>query len=108
MLMRLSLSMIIAILGMASAYAGCSNYTDGSMNSPAPRAVLCFYSKCERITLSYTCVNAYSAQAEWANGWKLELDPTRKRVYAARAGQIFKNKDAKRLTCREIDQDACP
>src|SRR4051794_39497918 len=55
-MMQPLLAAIITLLGTSSVYAGCANYTDGSMHSPAPRAVLCFSGKCERTTLNYAVI----------------------------------------------------
>ena len=49
--------------------AGCANYEDGSLSSPAPKYRICYDDVCDETELSFECANIYEAQRSFANGW---------------------------------------
>ena len=49
--------------------AGCANYEDGSLGSPAPKYRICYDDVCDETELSFECANIYGGQRGYANGW---------------------------------------
>jgi hypothetical protein len=70
--MRLILAACLTALSNA-AYAGCANYTDGSLPDAPPEVVTCYDGECELTTVDYHCGNAHGAQFGYANGWKAAI-----------------------------------
>lgn len=97
------LAAIPAVLLFAvPAYAGCANFTDGSLSAPAPRAVICFDGDCEETTLDWACGNVHGASASYANGWRFDVSD---------AGETVQRRGTKvdpaKVTCEEVDEGAC-
>ncbi|KQT54620.1 hypothetical protein ASG43_03270 [Aureimonas sp. Leaf454] len=107
----------IGVLAAGPAWAGCANYTDGSVSSPAPRAEVCFKGKCEQTTLNFSCSNAYSSQVGFANGWELSyrMDdgsgsaglPAGVEDETAVSRNGKKVSDTATLVCRPVDEAGC-
>lgn len=55
------------------AWAGCANYIDGSMTTPAPKVATCFEGKCEETTVDFSCGNIHGAMTGFANGWRVDF-----------------------------------
>lgn len=70
--MRLILAACLTALSNV-AYAGCANYTDGSLPYAPPEVVTCYDGECEQTTLDYECGNSSGVQHGYANGWKSAL-----------------------------------
>ncbi len=96
----------------SAAEAGCENYTDGSMSSPAPRVRICYQDKCDETTLDYACANVSSAQFAYAVGWSVSAEireDGRTDVAISWKGRPISPEKHKFLTCHqyEVDADAC-
>ena len=65
---RLALALAL-LLAPSAAWAGCANYTDGTISEPAPEVTLCFGGDCQTTTLSVECGNIHMAGYSFANGW---------------------------------------
>lgn len=95
---------LIAFALLASpAWAGCDNYTDGSLKTPAPRATICVGGDCTETTADFQCGNKDGAQYGYANGLRVDFDRAGK-VAAKMDGALI---DTSTLTCTEIDEGAC-
>lgn len=90
------------VLFAGSAYAGCANYVDGSLDGAAPRAKICVHGTCEETVLESECGNASGVQASYASGWGLSADESG--VLAKHNGVTVRSK----VICKDIDQGACP
>ncbi len=97
-----------AILGSAtSAYAGCSDFTDGSIDTKPPRVEICFRGECEITVLTVECGNVSTAFHRYANGFTVSRDFEGRRTVVERRSRIIPQRDWKQLTCREIDEGGC-
>lgn len=56
-----------------AAWAGCTNYVDGSLSTPAPKVTTCFEGACEDTTVDFTCGNIHGAFIGFANGWRVDF-----------------------------------
>ena len=110
MIKAIVLSLTMLVPGVAR--AGCANYTDGSLSTPAPKVATCFEGKCEETTVDFACGNIHGAMIGFANGWRVDFivegdgesaNPNTKTI-TSRNGTTVAN-DA--LTCK-IDEQAIP
>lgn len=106
-----SLLLVAAFTAPTAAYAGCENYTDGSLKAPAPKVTICFDGKCEKTTLDYSCANVHSAQTGYANGWRIEeTSPEEGKPETKESIFVYKVLDPKnyaKMTCKSDDEEAC-
>lgn len=94
----------IALAMMASpAWAGCSNYIDGSLKTKPPRALLCIAEACEETTLSVECGNIHGAGFSYANGFSVTWDPERGTSAVMNGTDI----DFRQVKCTAIDEGGC-
>ncbi len=70
--MRKFLMVGMVVLMAGPAWAGCENYTDGSLSAEAPRADICFKGKCETTAVDVSCGNSTSFFVIYANGWRVD------------------------------------
>ena len=62
---------------VSAAFAGCSNFTDGSLSSiEAPLYRVCYDDVCDITQQDYVCSNINSYQAGYAIGWTLDCTIT--------------------------------
>ena len=90
------------VLSAGSAYAGCANYTDGSISTPPPRAVICLDGSCEETVMEYECGSAQGVQIGYANGLLLSYEDSSVKAY-----RNEKPVDLSKVTCKDIDESAC-
>lgn len=86
------------------AWAGCANYTDGSLPDPAPRVTICIDGKCGKTTLDFECGTATSAQIGYANGLRLEFSGGTNLVTLA--GRILTAGEIAKITCEPVENCA--
>jgi len=87
----------------APAWAGCSNFTDGSLKTAAPRAEICIGDACESTAADFQCGNASGAQYGYANGLRVSFGEGD----AVSASMNKVPVDYAKITCRDIDEGAC-
>ena len=105
----------LLVLGASSALAGCANYIDGSLDEPAPMAIICFEDKCEDTKMEFECANAHGAQFGYAGGWRIEYatkEPAPGQTeYSDDTESIVLRNGAKvdetKVSCKPITKDAC-
>ncbi len=110
-----------AALFAAPVYAGCSNYVDGSLPDPAPKATICYRGVCEDTTLVYECGNAHGASAGFASGWRFEVGEAGTFIERGwslpvekggdlihRPGKLVPKSEYDEITCAMGDGDPCP
>jgi hypothetical protein len=83
--------------------AGCSNYTDGSMPGPAPKAILCYKGVCDPTTVNDECSNIYSTHVSYANGLILSAQANGPVVFENK----YKKMNGRDWICIEVTDDAC-
>lgn len=66
---KLSFFTATFLIAGTTASAGCANFEDGSMTSPAPKYRICYDDVCEETQLSWVCSNIHGTQHRYANGW---------------------------------------
>ena len=69
MTIRIALAAVGLAVAVQPLWAGCSNFTDGSMAGPAPEVWICYDDVCDLTTLDFECANTGSYQARYAIGW---------------------------------------
>lgn len=70
--MKKTLVTMFALFAPA-AYAGCADFTDGSLgDTPAPKYRICYDGVCEETTQDYVCSSVNSYQAGYAIGWAVD------------------------------------
>lgn len=101
-MMRIGVA-LLALTLTGTAWAGCSNYVDGSTDGAAPRAKMCIAGFCEETAQEYSCGNVSTAQWGYLNGLTINVmaDGT---VAAAMNGFEI---DVSRIKCTEIDEGSC-
>ncbi len=112
-MLRLLVYAAALMLTAGASWAGCANYTDGSMFSPAPRILVCFDGDCEETTLDYVCGSAHGSQWGYANGWRGAFSPEGtprdltddKRAVWRPDGSILPEEDHGKLVCYAVDDD---
>jgi hypothetical protein len=58
---------------VSAAFAGCANFTDGSLgDTRAPDYRICYDDICDVTTQEYVCSNVDSYQAGYAVGWAVD------------------------------------
>lgn len=102
--MRIVIAAAILALAAPQTWAGCSNYTDGSLTEPAPRVTICFDGVCEETTVDFECGNVHGAQIGYANGLRIELsvddDPV---IYRIRT---YTPEEFAKITCEPVENCA--
>jgi len=102
--MRIAIAATAFSLTLSSAWAGCSNYTDGSLATPAPRVSMCIDGACEDTTVDFECGNATGAQIGYANGLRIEYSegaaPVVYRVH------VYAPKEIAKMTCEPAENCA--
>jgi hypothetical protein len=93
----------IAFVAVSSpAWAGCFNFTEHSLETAPPRVTICIDGVCEETTADFQCANTSGAQFGYANGLFVR--------YVGETVTASINKvpvDVAKITCVEIDDDAC-
>lgn len=94
---------LLALAWTGPAWAGCSNYLDGSAYVSAPRATLCIAGACEQTALDYDCGNAFGAQWGYHNGLTVDVQAK------GEASAVKDGRDIAITTikCTAIDDGAC-
>lgn len=97
-------------LASSAAWAGCSNYTDGSLPFDKPVVELCVGVECDRTELAYACGNVHGISVGYTNGMVLLASENRIEVRRA-DGTLVRPQDWSRMSCDQIggydDADAC-
>ena len=102
-----ALSIIFIAMTSAPAFAGCANYTDGTITAAAPKVIICFKDKCDKTTLDWQCSNVSSTGFGYAVGWQVSYAINQKT--SKQTVKIFwKDKEIKaedhgNLSCYAID-----
>jgi len=73
MTMKTLLLALALLLAPSAAWAGCANYTDGTISEPAPEVTLCFGDDCHVTRLMYECGNAHMAMYAFDNRWEVSI-----------------------------------
>lgn len=97
----------VAWFGTGPATAGCANYSDGSLEAKAPRAILCYKDKCDRTALVFMCSNTSSTSAGYAIGWAVSQPVDAAKPTISWQGKPIVTERNKHLTCYEIDSGSC-
>lgn len=97
---------ILAALCLAAvsgtAWAGCGNYVDGSIEDPAPKAKICIAGFCQDTALVFECGNSSGAQYGYLNGLRVDFDAKGAATMSVNGFDV----DPKRVSCSGSD-DAC-
>lgn len=73
-MLRAVLGALALVVVSGPAWAGCSNYTDGSLQAEPPEVVICYKGLCGQTQIDAVCASAHSALIELANGWRADYD----------------------------------
>ncbi|PWE56758.1 hypothetical protein DEM27_10370 [Metarhizobium album] len=113
--MRLIATSLLVLVAVQGAWAGCGNYTDGSLDEPAPMVIICFDGKCEDAKMEFECGNAHGAQIGYSGGWRVEYatkEPAPGQTeYSDDTESIVSRNGVKvdetKVSCKPITKDAC-
>jgi hypothetical protein len=100
-------SLLVLLIAVGPADAGCANFTDGSLSAPPPLVELCFGEQCETTRQEWICSTAQWVSTEFSNGLRVERNSLED--YGSINGQKIPAERLATLTCRPLDDnpDAC-
>ncbi|AKS46856.1 hypothetical protein SAMN05444287_1980 [Octadecabacter temperatus] len=105
--MKYSIAIIFACMS-GSAFAGCANFTDGSLpDNSAPVVRICYDDVCDITTQDYICSTMNTYHAGYAIGWSVDCtfnDATDQDCQIAWQGRAIDPAKHDRLTFTELDQ----